>query len=170
MLLPQDIVVALKIALAGRQHTYAELAHALEMSASQVHGAVERCDAAGLLVKDGMKAKTSAILEFAIHGVKYVYPPERLPVQRGLPTAHSAAPLKDLIVAAEPIVWPDPRGEVRGEALAPIHRSVPGAARKDEKLYQALALVDAIRAGRTRERKLAEDLLKKLLSHGDHGS
>lgn len=87
-----------------------------------------------------------------------------------MPTAHSAPPLKNYITATESIVWPDPEGDVRGEALAPIHKSVPAAARKDEKLYQALALLDAIRSGRARERKLAEDLLTKLVLVGRAGS
>jgi hypothetical protein len=56
----------------------------------------------------------------------------------------------------------DPQGEVRGEALAPIHKSVPGAARKDEELYQALALVDVIRAGRALERMMSVKFLTKI--------
>ena len=53
---------------------------------------------------------------------------------------------------------------VRGEALKPIYRSAPQAARNDPKLYQCLGLLDAIRAGRARERKLAEKHLHKLIA------
>jgi hypothetical protein len=42
---------------------------------------------------------------------------------------------------------------------------VPDAARSDPKLYELLALVDAIRVGRARERKLAESELEKRLAH-----
>lgn len=164
MLLPQDIVVALKIALSGERFTYAELVRALDMSASQVHSAVDRCNDAGLLFKDFMRANPDAMLELLRHGVKYVYPPELLPPQRGIPTAHSAPPLSDYVQSEEHIVWPDPEGKVRGVGLAPIHKSAPIAARRDEKLYQALALVDAIRIGRARERKLADDFLSNLLA------
>ena len=54
-----------------------------------------------------------------------------------------------------PPVWPDPEGTVRGEELRPLYRSAPAAARRDPALYELLALVDAVRAGRPRERKLA---------------
>jgi hypothetical protein len=61
-------------------------------------------------------------------------------------------------------VWPDPEGEVRGEELRPLYRSAPGAARKDPALYELLALVDAIRGGRARERNLAVEELKGRLA------
>jgi hypothetical protein len=54
-----------------------------------------------------------------------------------------------------PPIWPDPEGTVRGEGLAPLYRSAPRAALRDPRLYEWLALVDAVRAGRARERKLA---------------
>ena len=52
---------------------------------------------------------------------------------------------------------------MRGIALAPLYKTVPIAAMRDPLLYEKLALVDALRDGRTRERKLAEQELKKLL-------
>jgi hypothetical protein len=47
--------------------------------------------------------------------------------------------------------------------LAPLYKTVPIAAMRDASVYEKLALVDALRDGRTRERKLAEQELKKLL-------
>jgi len=44
---------------------------------------------------------------------------------------------------------------VRGVAFAPLYPSVPAAALEDARLYELLALVDAIRDGRARERNLA---------------
>ena len=38
------------------------------------------------------------------------------------------------------------------------------AATQDSRLYEALALIDALRGGRARERKLAADLLAKALA------
>lgn len=164
MLLPQDIIVALKIALSNEQFTYAELSRALDMSSSQVYSAVDRCNDAGLVFKDTMRANPDAILELLLHGVKYVYPAELLPTQRGMPTAHSAPPLSEHVQSEEQIVWPYAEGKVRGTGLEPIHKSAPGAARRDERLYQALALVDGIRVGRARERKLASEFLGKILA------
>ena len=55
---------------------------------------------------------------------------------------------------------------LRGEALAPIHKAAPAAAAQDETLYRALALVDAIRAGKTREKEIASNLLKEIIGGG----
>ena len=63
-----------------------------------------------------------------------------------------------------PPVWPDPDGEVRGESLAPLHKSVPYAAKNDAQLYALLALVDAIRGGSARERDAARKELERRLS------
>jgi hypothetical protein len=73
--------------------------------------------------------------------------------------------LNRLIAASkEPIpVWPHPEGKKRGIALAPLYETVPEAALRDHALYEKLALVDALRDGRVRERKLAEQEFKKLL-------
>jgi hypothetical protein len=56
----------------------------------------------------------------------------------------------------QPPVWPDPEGEVRGVGFEPLCKSAPKAARKDPVLYELLALVDALRDGRARERPIAE--------------
>ena len=44
---------------------------------------------------------------------------------------------------------------IRGQGIAPLYESVPLAAAKDQQLYELLALVDALRVGRARERALA---------------
>lgn len=62
-----------------------------------------------------------------------------------------------------PPVWPHPEGEVRGYEFSPLYKSVPSAALKDKELYALLAIIDAIRDGRARERELAiKELLKRL--------
>ena len=55
-----------------------------------------------------------------------------------------------------PPVWPDPDGEVRGATLEPLHKAAPKAARRDPALHELLALIDALRDGRVRERQMAE--------------
>jgi hypothetical protein len=60
-------------------------------------------------------------------------------------------------------VWPSPDGPVRGESFEPLYPSAVVAARSDPRLYEALALVDALRGGRARERTLAADLLARAL-------
>jgi hypothetical protein len=44
-----------------------------------------------------------------------------------------------------------------------LYKTVPQAALRDPLLYQMLALIDAIRDGRTRERHLAEEAVKSRL-------
>lgn len=161
----QDVVVALKLALNHEGGSYAELASSLGLSASQVHAAVRRARGAGLLLPDSRKVNRRALIEFLVHGLKYVFPAKRGPIVRGMPTAHSAPPLNESIVGDDaPVVWPDPSGTVRGESIEPLHKGVPSASRTDNKLYQSLSLVDAIRAGRARERNLAAKKLEAMLS------
>jgi hypothetical protein len=63
-----------------------------------------------------------------------------------------------------PPVWPDPQGLERGIALAPLHPAVPELARRDAELAERLALIDAIRLGDARIRKLAAKLLSRRLA------
>lgn len=60
-----------------------------------------------------------------------------------------------------PEVWPYAEGKVRGIAFAPLYKGAPKAALRDPKFYSVLALCDAVRGGRTRERNLAIELLGK---------
>lgn len=161
---PQDLVAALKLAL-GPSLTYPQLAVALSLSLSEAHGAVKRAQAAGLLLSD-RQPNRPAILEFVVHGVRYAFPPVRGGITRGMPTAHAVPPLVELIVQDnDPVpVWPDPQGEARGASFKPLYRGAPKAARADAKLYQCLSLIDALRGGRARERKLAKEHLTRLLN------
>jgi|SRR5208283_656003 hypothetical protein len=172
---PQDVVVALKLLAAGfRSWTYAGLADELAMSPSQVFRSVERAEAVRLLdphfrtvpPPPGQPSQDRPVVpwpnraslkEFLIHGAKYVFPVHRGGMVRGIPTAHAAPPLKEQLAESfdPPPVWPDPDGTVRGLEFSPLYKNVPAAARRDSKLYELLALVDAIRDGRAREREIA---------------
>jgi hypothetical protein len=166
MLKPQDAVVLLKLAVAEGGWTYPSLAESLGMSSSEVHGAVARAKQAGLYNERLRSPNRKALLEFLVHGIRYVFPAERGAMTRGVPTAHAALPLSAKLMAdgEPPPVWPDAEGTVRGEGLRPLYRSVPEAARRDPALYELLALVDAIRSGRARERNLAIEELEVRLS------
>jgi hypothetical protein len=166
MLKPQDIVVLLKLAASPEKRTYATLAKELGMSPSEVHGAGQRAVAAGLLDPLSRQPVRQALLEFLVHGLRYVFPPKMGPLGRGMPTGRAALPISRLMARDEepPPVWPDPEGKVRGLTLQPLYPSVPKAARQDRSLYEFLALVDSLREGRARERKLAEaELTRRLL-------
>lgn len=161
---PQDVLVALKLALDREPASYAQLGHALGLSPSQAHAAVKRAEDAGLLVPDKRRVNRRALIEFLVHGLKYVFPAKKGPVERGVPTAHAAPPLSELLSSGDaPIVWADPEGDVRGESLEPLYKSAPHIARSDKRLYEALALIDGIRAGRARERKIASERLTEMI-------
>ena len=168
MLKPQDIVVVLKIvALDGEPWSYSQLALELGMSTSESHAAVKRAIAAGLLndSEQSVQPNRNAIAELLEHGVRYVFFAQRGELTRGIPTAHAAAPLSKHILQNNepPPVWADAEGTTRGYALAPLYKSVPYAAKRDIKLYALLALVDAVRDGRARERNLAIKEIRKRL-------
>ena len=166
---PQDVVVLLKlVALGDQPWTFQRLAVELSISQSEVHAAVRRAVAAGLMTEASSSAGRpvrAALLEFLLHGVKYAFPPKRGELTRGVPTGYAAPPLDKAIAGSSepPPVWPYAEGKVRGYALAPLYRTVPEAALRDAALYELLALVDAIRDGRARERTLARQALEKRL-------
>lgn len=164
-LLPQDLYVVLQLAALspGEPDTFAVMASRLHLSSSRVHAGVRRATTAGLLGPE-RRVLRGALLEFLSHGVRYAFFAERGPLTRGVPTAHGAPPLFDLIADSGPVpVWPDPGGDVRGESIDPLHPSVPRAAREQPQLHELLALVDTLRIGRARERQLAMELLEERL-------
>ncbi len=170
MLKPQDVLVLLKlVALGPEKWSYAELAVQLGMSPSQLHAAIKRVLSAHLAVRrdDLIVPNLRNLEEFLIHGLKYVFVPERGEMTRGIPTGYAAPPLNAFFSSNSepPPVWPDPQGSVRGFSFAPLYPLAPVAAQADPLLYQLLVLIDGIRGGRARERALAIDELKKRLAN-----
>ena len=166
ILKPQDVVIALKLTTIGKSDwSYCRLAKDLFMSVSETHAGVRRAVAARLLDPQTRAPLKQPLEEFLVHGAKYAYPPDRGGLTRGVPTGHAAPPLSDLVSHDRemPPVWPDPDGSTRGYEFSPLYRSVPLAAKRDAKLYELLALVDALRGGQARERMLAERELKTRL-------
>lgn len=167
---PQDLVILLKLsAHPGERFEQKRLASELGMSPAEISGGLKRSVAARLVNKAPESGATpiyTALQEFLIHGVRYAFAAREGGVTRGMPTAWAAAPLASQLSGtadSPPPVWPDPHGEVRGVAVEPLFRSAPNAARRDTALYELLALVDAIRIGRARERSLAATELKSRL-------
>jgi hypothetical protein len=165
MLKPQDIVVLLKVRGLSGQWTYSELAKSLKMSSSEVHAALKRCSLSGLYSDKRRKVLKPALEEFLVHGLKYVFPTQPGALVRGMPTAHSAEPLKDLLLTSDRdvYVWAFGSGKVKGQEIKPLYRSVPEAVEEDPQLYEMLAIVDGLRVGKVRERELAAEELRKRL-------
>jgi hypothetical protein len=162
----QDIALLLKLAIQNEPQVQSkDLAGSLFISRSEVSKSLKRSAESGLLhIANGEKrVNRSALMEFLSHGFKYVFPPSKGPLARGVPTAAAAEPLKSRFLedGDPPEVWPYVEGKVRGISLAPLYKGAPKAALRDPKFYAVLALCDAIRGGRTRERNLAIELLGK---------
>lgn len=165
-LLPQDVVVLAKlVSYRGERSSIAHLAGDVALSPSQVHASLTRLARSRLTDAQTGHPLLKAVEEFLIHGVKYAFPAQRGEATRGMPTAYAAAPLRDQLAENDdlPPVWPDAEGEVRGVTLEPLHKGVPKAARQDPVLHELLALLDALRDGRVRERQLAEKELSARL-------
>lgn len=169
---PQDVVVLMKLFGYGESRPpYSVIASELSMSQSEVNAAVKRLQAAKLIHGAIMNERPilAASEEFLLHGVKYAFPAKRGHFVKGIPTAYAAEPLSELIdPGRDPIpVWPYEKGKIRGLSLVPLYKSVPDASMRDKVLYRRLALLDSIRDGGARERKLAERELLKSLRKGN---
>jgi DNA-binding transcriptional MocR family regulator len=156
----QDIVLLLQLVGEPDIGTTQQLADQLGLSVATTHRALHRLANAGLYDRPRLRVPEAAAEEFLIHGVKYVFPPQRGSETRGVPAAWAAPPLStELADDSLPPVWPHPSGSRRGIALEPLHPVVPELALRDERLGERLALLDAVRAGDARIRRLAEQAL-----------
>ncbi|MGI4830166.1 MAG: hypothetical protein ACRYFU_18480 [Janthinobacterium lividum] len=167
MLRPFDVALLLKLTLPGAaEASFQKLASELHVSSSEVHAAIKRVRMSGLLSHEGpKKVNRSALLELLGHGMKYVYPAVRGELTRGVPTSFAAEPLSSFIRdgGAEVPVWPHLLGKVRGYLFEPLYKHAAEAALADPAFYQLLSLVDALRDGRVRERKIALEIINKRL-------
>lgn len=163
---PHDVVILLKIIAKGQQQWFMkDLSNELKISASEVSESINRSVISALLAPNKKTVMKLGLMDFLEHGLPYVYPQQPGAIVRGIPTAHSASPLNDLILSKEHYVWPYGKGEVRGQAIQPLYPNVVEAVLIDKKLHELLALTDAIRVGKAREKELAvQELKNRLLS------
>lgn len=167
---PLDVAVLVKLAIADGPVTQLSLAGALSLSQSEISKSISRSRYAGLILGKDNQVMRQGLMDFIQHGIRYVFPQQPGPIIRGIPTAHSAPPLDDLIQSDEPYVWPAAYGHVRGHGIAPLYPKVVEAVSKDPQLYEILALIDALRVGRARERNIAIEELKERLYVKKHAN
>lgn len=162
---PQDIIVLLKALIMGRQQwKFERLQEQLALSTSAIYRALERCVHARFISpKPFSKVFALNLSEFLEHGIAYAFATEPGKLVRGIPTAHSAPPLNKEIISGEQYVWPSIKGTVRGQAIEPLDKRITSFITDDPELYELLALIDAIRVGKTREKNMAAQLLKERL-------
>ena len=161
---PQDIVILLKIiALNSENWQQKALANSLNMSQSEISQSLSRLNFSGLYNGISKKVMRLALMDFLQYGLSYVFPQKPGPIAKGIPTVHSAPPLNSKIQSRDQYVWPTSKGKVKGQSILPLYPSIVKTIEQDEKLYQLLILVDAIRVGRAREREIAICELKSLI-------
>lgn len=175
MLKSQDCVILMKlIANPNENWSQRELAQLLFISPAEINKSIKRLVYANLLRQDesnipNLMPVYPAAKEFLVHGIKYVFPVKLGEYTPGIATAVGAPIFKDKIVLGnDPIpVWPYGKGNIKGLTLEPLYSTVPRSIKEnpDQAFYDLLALVDAIRQGRARERQIAADILKKRINH-----
>ena len=157
---PQDLVVLLKLLIMeGRSWNQISLAKSLFLSQSEISASLKRSAYARLLQNKGKEIAKQPFMDLLQYGVPFMFPQQPGVVVRGIPTAHSAEPLVNLISSSENYIWPYAKGHMRGHSILPLYPSVIQAVEMDPQLYEYLALIDAIRVGRAREKNLALELL-----------
>jgi hypothetical protein len=166
---PHDIIVLLKVLLKGESGwKYEQLEEELGFSKSVVFRSLSRCAKAKFISPSPFDFFfTSNLLEFLQHGIQYAFAVEPGKMSKGIPTAHSAPVLnKQIIAENDQYIWPDANGSVRGQVIEPLDKRVAEIIKNDPELYDLLALIDAVRVGKNREKEIAGRLLKeKIQSH-----
>lgn len=144
----------------------------LGISKTEINASIKRSLSSGLAIKDRNSGRANPsrrnLTDFIVHGMKFVFPAKPGAMTRGIPTAFAAPMLKSLLVSGGEFiyVWPFADGSDMGQSVPPLFKTVPEAVQKDDRLYEYLSLVDAIRLGNQREaglagERLSERLLKK---------
>lgn len=160
---PHDVCVLLGLTL-HPDATYRALAGVVGLSLGETHNASKRLELARLVAPGRERINRTGALDFLVFGVPYVFPAQMGGPARGIPTAHSAPPIAESVQpTGSPIVWPSARGPARGSSLVPLSDVVEHIWESDTRLYQLVAMVDALRVGRVRERTMAKEHLERFL-------
>jgi hypothetical protein len=167
-LLPVDLLVVMKLAAhEGEPTSLRQLEEDLGLSKSAVANSLQRLRGLSLLSAGPLhscRVNRFLLRDCLEHAVRWIAPASVGDFELGLPTAHTTEPLKDKLAGDEdPVVIPLRHGPLRGRAVSPLHPLAPAAAAKDPKLHRLLAIVDALRIGRARDRQLAAAELRACL-------
>ena len=166
MLKGQDVLVAIKL-LDPWEQSMLSLGNLIGVSASQAHSSFMRLCAVRLVDQKRRATQKAHFLEFLVHAIKYLFPIVVVAGDRGVPTAHSAPPLMQKLVApngAPTYVWPSQEGnQTNGIAIEPIYKTVPLVVKNDARAYAILAALDSLRLGKAREREIAAKILEECI-------
>lgn len=162
---PGDIYVLAGLLANEGDWTYRQLAADLRVPHPVVQRALARAAEAGLYSDSQRKVHLPHFEEFAVHALRFVAPVSLGPIVPGVPAGWAAPPMSALIRSSgdePPPVWPTAHGRVvRGQALEPLHPAAVEAAPEHEELSAWLSILDSLRAGDVRVRRVAGGQLKK---------
>ena len=160
---PFDLVVALRLTEAAG--TFAQIAEELAVAPSQVHLAVRRLGAAGLLRPGARSTNARALHQLLTHGVRFVFPASKGTLAHGVPTAYSAPPLSAEVDALDVLVWSAPLhpAAVLGFSIAPLYRGAHTLIDRSPRTYQMLAVTDTLRLADASIRLIATARMAQLL-------
>jgi hypothetical protein len=155
---PSDIVVALQLMLESSAQ-FKQLAESTGISAGECHNAVRRLRLSQLVQAGERRPSSDALHQFLVQGVPFAFPAVVGAGTIGIATAYSSSAFRGIIESPDHFVWPDAAGPVRGQSLTPLFPGAPALPSRNQPLYELLAIVDALRVGTTRVRKVAAELL-----------
>lgn len=161
-----DIYVLSALVANEGEWTYRSFADRLHVPHPVVQRALDRARAADLYSAERRRVHLPHFEEFAVHALRFVAPAPLGALAPGILAAWAAEPMAGAIRSSgedPPPVWPHAQGRVRGQAIEPLHLAAPEAVEDWPRLGAILAILDSLRAGDPRVRKVAEDLLSKML-------
>jgi hypothetical protein len=161
---PSDIVVACQLAMSPASK-FLELAQSTGLSAGECHNAVRRLRLASLIVAEERRPTTELLHQFIVQGVPFAFPPVVGTQTLGVATAHSSPAFRGIIESTDGFIWPNADGTVRGQSVIPLFPGASALPGRNQPLYELLTIIDAIRVGSTRVRKIAAKLLAERLTH-----
>ncbi len=168
MLKPSDLALLLLIvAYEDEQEDWHQrrLATALQLSLGGINQALQRLARTQLYDAHFRRVQRAHLREALQTGLRFIYPTPPGEIAHGLPTAASASPLKEALgPGTQAYVWPHEQGTLRGLAVVPLTPGVVHAAKNNPRFHEYMALVDALRVGRARERAKAQAILADRLS------
>lgn len=167
MLRGQDILVLLKIiAKDSKPWQSKDLAAELFISPAEISLSLNRCVNARLLSEDKKTVYRQSFMEFIQYAIQYIFPAMPGAMSNGVLTGHSHPVMAKQFHPELKYVWPDATAPDRGLSIEPLYKTVVQSARQDPALYNMLAMIDVLRVGRVREKKVALEKLNKYILHG----
>lgn len=166
MVKKSDVYVLSGLLAQDGDWSYRSLADRLRVPHPVVQRALSRAQGAGLYSAERRAVHLPHFEEFAAHALRFVAPAQLGALVPGVPTAWAAEPMASAIRSSSddpPPVWPFARGEVRGQAIEPLHSAAPEAIGEWSHLGEILTVLDSLRVGDSRVRKVAQEFLSEML-------